>query len=255
MPRPRLSQKQINLLRARLGPAIGEGDRLVDSNDSARLETWRAEASSILLLSGASDLFRAFDAQRGPARQSPAATGTAQVAEQVAVLRALFRRLNLESGFTAAASLVKPDARPKPVERLPNANFAFMRDPRLRRIAERDYAELRAILQSARATKAVCVLAGAVCEALLLDRLLPEGDEAELLRETIGGLLKRTREADLLPAKLRGIAGSIRDFRNLAHPGDELRTGQLASTDASLALALMQALLHERAAIASKRVD
>ena len=94
-----------------------------------------------------------------------------------------------------------------------------MRDPRLRRIAERDYAELKAVLQVAKAPKVICVLAGAVCEAILLDRLLPEGDEAELSRESIGGLLRRTREADLLPAKLRGIAGVNQRLQESRAPG------------------------------------
>jgi len=127
----------------------------------------------------------------------------------------------------------------------PAVDLSFMRDDRLRAIAERDYAELRG-LDPAKASKSTLILAGGVIEGLLLDALVASGkwsfeDGCEKnLQDMIG------------PAKKAGIitedrlTDAVRKYRALAHPGREIRDGVAPTeADAGVARAAVEVVVQE----------
>lgn len=112
--------------------------------------------------------------------------------------------------------------------------FKFIADARLRKILERDYAEIQRAYIS-ECWKSVIILSGSAIEAILLDRL--QADAANARAST-----KAPKEPDLsrwdlvelidvavgLWSRLAGVeklSHSVRGYRNLVHPGNEIRTG------------------------------
>lgn len=112
--------------------------------------------------------------------------------------------------------------------------FSFMKDLKLREIAERDYLELRK-LKSVGAVKSRFILMGGLLEAFLVDALLPRSGDASETRaaKNEDGKIDRWRLASLINAAVdlelvrpgvRNLSHQVRDFRNLIHPGFERRT-------------------------------
>src|SRR5437762_1072850 len=105
-------------------------------------------------------------------------------------------------------------------------DLSFMFDSRIRKIVERDYAELQQLKIQA-STKSVIVLSGGIIESLLFDALVASGkwtfEEAcqNFLKDMIG------------PAKGRGIieedrlTDATRRYLNLIHPGHEIKMNML----------------------------
>jgi hypothetical protein len=122
--------------------------------------------------------------------------------------------------------------------------FDFMRSEHLRALARRDYAELARVSGT---TKARAVLAGAVVEGMLLDRFTTEAGELEpsLLRLALGDLYRLARERGLVSDRVGLAVPVVKDFRNLGHPGAELRDGPLRDEEAQIAESLMRMLIDE----------
>jgi len=109
--------------------------------------------------------------------------------------------------------------------------FGFIRDKDLRKIIERDYLEIqRAYI--ARCWKSVIILCGSAIETVLTDLLLQDAKRAESASQAPKHDISRWDLADLInvSVELKGVSGgveklshSIREYRNLVHPGNEIR--------------------------------
>lgn len=132
-----------------------------------------------------------------------------------------------------------------PTSALPRIDFVFVKDAKLRAIAERDYAELR-VAAYYQSHKSKALLAGSVIEAVVLDLLLQRSIPfAELDRLTAYGLYERAKKEKLLPGRQSSAADASRDTRNFVHPAVEYREGSLTREQADLAISLMKAILSE----------
>ena len=143
----------------------------------------------------------------------------------------------------------------------------FVRDPDMRRIAERDLRSLAA-LRRVEETKSALTLAGAVIEAVLTDLLEQDQAKFEAARKRVNDA-GRKRKVEGPPGKLhlhelidvagpgglgrlsertRDAAHFLRDSRNFVHPGVERSAtkGELLQThEAALAEALVEMVLAE----------
>jgi hypothetical protein len=119
--------------------------------------------------------------------------------------------------------------------------FAWLADPRLRVIVERDYAEAVVRLLPSGAWKSAVILAGSVCEAILVDVLT--GTPARLKRAEASGqvpqsngkpvaaadwklevLIKIARDVKLIDQnREKTFDVGLRHFRNFIHPKREVK--------------------------------
>ena len=112
--------------------------------------------------------------------------------------------------------------------------FGFIQDEKLRIIIERDYQEAQRALM-VKCWKSVIILSGSAFETVLLDLLLNHESEAkaaqarpnkpDLRSWDLSDLIKVTVELELVPPMVETLADPVRQYRNLVHPGRELRTG------------------------------
>lgn len=132
-----------------------------------------------------------------------------------------------------------------PLNAVPSVDFSFVKDPRLRKIAERDYSELR-VAAYYQSDKSKALLAGSVVEATVLDLLLQKGIAFdELKKMSAHALYERAKAEGLLQGKHLSAADASRDGRNFVHPAVEYREGELTREQADLAISLMRAILRE----------
>lgn len=131
--------------------------------------------------------------------------------------------------------------------------FKFIADGKLRGILERDYAEIQRAYAS-ECWKSVIIVSGSAIEAILLDRLQADAGRAQasskapndpdLRRWDLEKLIEVA--VDLCP-KLAGVqrlSHSVRGYRNLVHPGNEMRTGLVfGKEEARIALEVLN-LVH-----------
>jgi hypothetical protein len=130
-------------------------------------------------------------------------------------------------------------AKTSPVSSLPEAtNFSFVHVPKLRAVIERDYAELSRIRDG---VKSRMILAGGLIEALLLDAL-KEVEPLALAASTapkdrtktarpldewaLGSMLDVAVELTIIDVAAQKFRHGVRDYRNLVHPGLEIRSAQ-----------------------------
>ena len=135
-----------------------------------------------------------------------------------------------------------PEPRKKKVEAGEplNLDLSFISSSDLRKILKRDIAELNvAISQGYNKTSKTCmVLAGSIVEALLLDVLkknetaaksvasqLPNKPNSNLDKWVLSDMVSvgMAMSPPLLPADAESGASQLRQWRNLIHPGRELR--------------------------------
>jgi len=112
-------------------------------------------------------------------------------------------------------------------------DFSFIRDPVLRDIVERDWDEAqRAYI--AQCWKSVVILTGGAIEALLLDRILKEQARATSAKSAprkepskweLSDLIRVGVEIGIVEPGAETLANAVRQYRNLVHPGVELRSG------------------------------
>jgi len=127
--------------------------------------------------------------------------------------------------------------------------FAFIRSRDLRRIVERDYAEAqRAFI--AECWKSTIVLAGGMIEAILSDLLLANQTlvtgatkapkNPDISRWDLADLINVAVELKLVSAGVEKLSHPIREFRNLIHPGNEVRNSlQFGAEEAKIALEVL----------------
>jgi len=112
-------------------------------------------------------------------------------------------------------------------------DFTCINDPKLRRIIERDYSEIqRAYISSC--WKSVIILSGSAMEAILADLLLSNSKQAlssqkapnknnDIKKWTLNNLINVAVDLELVPAGIEKMSHTVREYRNLVHPGLELR--------------------------------
>lgn len=123
-------------------------------------------------------------------------------------------------------------------EAIIDKDFSFMKDGDIKKIVERDYKELQSNSLS-KNNKAIMILSGSIMESLLLDYCLHNKDRVKNFHKAPKnkkGKVKDLYEWDLidlinicseLEPKLKifeRLGHSAREFRNLVHPGRELKT-------------------------------
>lgn len=110
--------------------------------------------------------------------------------------------------------------------------FIFIQNPKLREIIERDYQEIQRAFV-AQCWKSALILAGGLIEAILLDGLEQKRDLAlassnapkkpDLSKWDLSNLIEVSVELQLVTSGVEKLSHPIREFRNLVHPGNELR--------------------------------
>lgn len=136
--------------------------------------------------------------------------------------------------------------------------FNFIKDIEIRRCLERDYTEIqRAFI--ARCWKSVIILSGGAIEAIITDLLVTNSTRAtqcqkapkqkDITRWDLADLIKVAVELDLVSSGVEKLSHSIREYRNLVHPGNEIRN-KLAfdSEEAKIALEVLH-IVHRDLAI------
>ncbi len=111
--------------------------------------------------------------------------------------------------------------------------FSFVGDSELRRILERDYSEIQRAYV-AKCWKAVIILSGATIEAMLVGRLMSEPDRAraaakapkdpDIRKWDLSSVINVCVELGLVSPGVEKLSHSVREYRNLVHPGNEIRT-------------------------------
>lgn len=143
----------------------------------------------------------------------------------------LERELTIRTGL-ADIEGVKTTPAEIPSSAIIEKDFAFVSDDELRKICKRDYEEIQRV-QIAKAHKATIVLCGSLTEALLLDSL--QSDEAKVRASAkaisrplttwdLHNLLEVAIDMGLINAGASVLVKGIQDYRNLIHPGKEVRT-------------------------------
>lgn len=127
------------------------------------------------------------------------------------------------------------------------ALFAFVKDARLNKAVIRDFQELNICAQHG-ATKAAMILGGSIIEAVLLDHLkrprrkvkaeaaystIYHGKSKKLGEMGLDDLLKVAGNMNLLPPDAIKLCDLVKDYRNLVHPGRELRFPAAVDSDRS----------------------
>lgn len=107
--------------------------------------------------------------------------------------------------------------------------FEFISDKAFRIILERDYEEVQKCLET-KCSKSVLVLSGSIIEALLTDYFienLPDRQtQTSILSANLATLLDFAETHEIITKNEKNLATVIKDFRNLIHPGLEVRKHQ-----------------------------
>jgi len=148
------------------------------------------------------------------------------------------------------AELDEDDTAATPVTE--HREFAFVTDPALRAIIERDYAEIqRAFI--ARCYKSTIILTGGAIEAILLDLLTANKAAAlasqkaprqgDISQWDLKDLIAVAIELGLITASAEKFGHSVRGYRNLIHPGNEMRSGlEFDEEEAKIAIEVLHIL-------------
>lgn len=130
--------------------------------------------------------------------------------------------------------------------------FAFISNSDLRAIIERDYSEIqRAYI--AQCWKSVIILCGGAIEAILTDLLIQDQTTAkaaksapkssDITRWDLSNLIDVAVELSLVSAGIEKLSHPLREYRNLVHPGNELRTKlRFDAEEAKIALEVLNIL-------------
>lgn len=131
-------------------------------------------------------------------------------------------------------------------------SFHFISNTDIRKIVERDYLEIqRGIIDSN--WKSTILLCGGSIEAILLDLLNGKNinstkapKEADLNKWDLNDLIEVSVDMKLVDAGMATLSHSVREYRNLIHPGAELRKDlKIEPEEAKIALEVLNMLIRE----------
>lgn len=138
--------------------------------------------------------------------------------------------------------------------------FPFVQDAELRRIVERDDRELAQAVQS-ESWKTVLILTGGAIEGVLLDLLLQPDNEPRASRHRLAPrdknqqtkpldqwdlahLIDVAHDLDLIKPNVKQFSHSVREYRNLVHPGLEKRSKMVVQESEARAAVNVLDMLH-----------
>ena len=111
--------------------------------------------------------------------------------------------------------------------------FAFINDDNIRKIVDRDYDEIQRAYIS-KCWKSVIILCGGTIEAILTDLLICRDTVAkqaksapnkpDISRWDLSELINVAVELKLVTEGVEKLSHPIREYRNLVHPGNEIRS-------------------------------
>ena len=105
-------------------------------------------------------------------------------------------------------------------------NFDFISGDKFRELLVRDFEELLRCMD-VKANKSVLILVGSIVEAMLLDyyvhNLPSKFKEQEILKFDLFKLIELAEGDSLIKSKTKELATVIRNYRNVIHPGREVR--------------------------------
>jgi hypothetical protein len=128
--------------------------------------------------------------------------------------------------------------------------FIFIKDLNLRAIVERDYSEIQKAYIS-QCWKSVIILSGGAIEAILTDLLISNETSAkssksapkttDITRWDLSNLIDVSVELKLVSSGVEKLSHSIREYRNLVHPGNEVRNKlKFDAEEAKIALEVLK---------------
>ena len=128
-------------------------------------------------------------------------------------------------------------------------NFDFVSDDKFRSILERDFAELQVCLNN-NAVKSVLVLSGSIIEAILLEYFInnipTNMNKNQVLKLTFANLINEAHTEGLISSISKDLSSVIRNYRNLIHPGKEVRTQETYDYETgAVSLHLVKIILKE----------
>jgi len=110
-------------------------------------------------------------------------------------------------------------------------NFSFISNPDLQRILERDFLEIQRAYIS-ECWKSVIILLGGAVEAILTDLLISNLSQAlcaqsapqkkDIKKWGLSDLINVAVELKLVSTSVEKLSHSLREYRNLVHPGKEI---------------------------------
>lgn len=134
-------------------------------------------------------------------------------------------------------------------------SFEFIKDPGLRNIIERDYQEIQRNVISTN-WKSAIILSGGAIETLLLDMLQKDNstalasskapDDPDLHKWSLNDLIEVSLDTQLVSTHVASLSHTVRAYRNLVHPGVELRKGlKIEPEEAKIALQVLNILIRD----------
>lgn len=128
-------------------------------------------------------------------------------------------------------------------------DFTFVHEVDLRKVIERDYLEIQRAFIS-KCWKSVIILSGGAIEAILMDLLLeneiaakstPKApNKPDIKTWSLANLIDVTVELELVGSGVEKLSHPVREYRNLVHPGNEIRTGlEFDEEEARIALEVL----------------
>ncbi len=148
--------------------------------------------------------------------------------------RIWYRIDSLQAFLAVALAKIKNEIEePSGVPVIETRGFSFVSNVKLRDLIERDYAEIQRAFIS-ECWKSTIILSGGAIEALLLDLLqknaanalsatkAPKG-KSNLETWVLSELINVAVELQLVPVGVEKLSHSLREYRNLVHPGKEIR--------------------------------
>lgn len=140
----------------------------------------------------------------------------------------------LRAHLATALGILEVQIADEPSPVVDSRSFPFVRQPDLRKIVERDYVEIQRCFV-AQCWKSVIILAGGAIEAILTDLLLADETAAkaapsapqksDLTRWDLAELINVAVDLKLITPGVSKLSHPIREYRNLVHPGNEVRSG------------------------------
>ena len=138
---------------------------------------------------------------------------------------------------------------------VPTKDFSFVKNTNLRNIIERDYIWVNKCL-AVEAWKPVIILSGGLIEALLLDRLLAgENDvkssseapkESDIKKWSLENLIDVAVDLSIINPGAEKLGDAVRHYRNLIHPGNELRAGlRVEPEEAKIAVEILNMIIRD----------
>lgn len=115
-------------------------------------------------------------------------------------------------------------------------NFDFISDKNFRELLIRDHQELKNCIES-KSIKSILLLSGSMIEAVLTEYFLqfpPTGKtESQVLSSTLNVLIEWAVQEGVISEKEKNLASVVKDYRNLIHPGREIRKGEKFDFDSA----------------------